>query len=983
MKPKIISLVASLLILILSAVALSGCGLSDLLDGTEPVYYTVSLDKADGSEPESLTVKEGRKLEMPARPVREGYSFLGWFEGDGEFDFDKKIYKSTTLVARWQKIHTVTFDTSGFAEIASQNVLDGELATSPERPKREGYRFGGWFSGGEEYDFTEPVGSDLNLTVYWIKQPKNLIYDCETQLTVILPENYMDLASPIMRVVKGLNKRLYELPRQYTAENIAEGEHEIVIGRTTREISALAYAELERLALEGYEVGYLIYSNGSSVAIAYEDSYMNVAATEALLYFEENLVTDELALAPGVSYSGKVDVLEYLREQDIAAREEQWAVLELQAGKEIVDALRDFYSIYEPTMIDWYANLYDSSVGGYYYSNSARDNLYVSCGSGQYLLRPDAESTNQALNFINSSGLIGTKTYSRMLPEWMKEEIIAFIRGLQDPTDGYFYHPQWTKSMTQSRLSRMGRDLSWCTGILSSFGTSPYYDTPNGYKGILPTSAMTAPMSESRVVAVSRVVATAAVPSILASEEAFRNYLAGFNLNEDSYPVGNELASQASQFVARDKQLEEEGADYRICDILIEWLNAHQYESTGHWNAVADYEGTNGLLKISSVYNAVGAPFPNAEAAMRSAIGTITTEVPAGTVCYPYNCWFSISNIMANLRKHGDADGVANKIRLELLENAPEAIAATKEKVLTFKKQDGSFSYTTTESAATSQGLPVAIPHTNEGDVNATVICSTGTISNIYSALGLSSYKVPLFGSADWYRYLTILEENRAAGGFPKDDSLPVYSGVYDFDEQDSGALPGFVSPTIVTSGGEASVREESSGDKALYFKTVAGGNDYITLYVMDTKSEYTTVTFEAKLRVASSSGSGTLYQLMFDDTSGNCAYMINMIYQSGRVTMYDCSSTTDGATRNHNYISQSAASLDQEFTLKVVHERLTDGNVRMKIYINGILVLTSSNYYNSHKSDTPNYKIDKMRFYSQNSTVAELYLDEVSFKQE
>ena len=338
---------------------------------------------------------------------------------------------------------------------------------------------------------------------------------------------------------------------------------------------------------------------------------------------------------------------------------------------------------------------------------------------------------------------------------------------------------------------------------------------------------------------------------------------------------------------------------------------------------------------------------------------------------------------MTNLRKHGDESGIADKIRLELLECAPEAIAATKEKVLTFKKTDGSFSYTTTKSAQTSQGLPVAIPNTNEGDVNATSICSTGTLGNIYSALGLSSYKVYLYGSADWYRYLSILEANRAAGGFPKDDTLPSYSGVYDFDEEESGALPGFVSPTIVTSDGEASVVEEKPGDKALYFKTVAGGNDYLTLYVIDTKSEYTTTTFEAKLRVASSTGSGTLYQLIFDDMSGKRAYMINMTYQSGRVSMYDCSSTGEGDTRNENSISQSAAGINEEFTMKVEHERLTDGSVKMRIYIDGTKVLESSNYYNSHKSDsTPNYKIDKVRFYSQRDTVAELYLDEVSFKQ-
>ena len=50
---------------------------------------------------------------------------------------------------------------------------------------------------------------------------------------------------------------------------------------------------------------------------------------------------------------------------------------------------------------------------------------------------------------------------------------------------------------------------------------------------------------------------------------------------------------------------------------------------------------------------------------------------------------------------------------------------------------DGSFGYYRTSSATTSQGMRVAVPRTNEGDVNATTIAMGGTIGNCLDALGL------------------------------------------------------------------------------------------------------------------------------------------------------------------------------------------------------------------------------------------------------
>ena len=63
-------------------------------------------------------------------------------------------------------------------------------------------------------------------------------------------------------------------------------------------------------------------------------------------------------------------------------------------------------------------------------------------------------------------------------------------------------------------------------------------------------------------------------------------------------------------------------------------------------------------------------------------------------------------------------------------------------------------------SAAFSQGAPVAIPNTPEGDVNATNV-TMSMVGNIYISLGLEDYAVPLFAPELRDRYIKLLEEKR------------------------------------------------------------------------------------------------------------------------------------------------------------------------------------------------------------------------------
>lgn len=63
--------------------------------------------------------------------------------------------------------YTVTFDNNGIVSYLS--VKEGEKATEPEEPEREGYRFLGWYLNGSRYDFDSAVTENLVLTAKWEK----------------------------------------------------------------------------------------------------------------------------------------------------------------------------------------------------------------------------------------------------------------------------------------------------------------------------------------------------------------------------------------------------------------------------------------------------------------------------------------------------------------------------------------------------------------------------------------------------------------------------------------------------------------------------------------------------------------------------------------------------------------------------------------------------------------------------------------------
>lgn len=141
-------------------------------DAWNNAMFTVSFDTGGGSDVKAQTVRRGGTVSKPTDPMRAGYLFGGWYQGDAKYDFSTPVSADLTLSAHWRaypsaKVFTVSFDTAGGSKVASQKVEDGAKASRPADPTRSGYSFDGWYKGGSKYDFSTPVTADVTLTARW------------------------------------------------------------------------------------------------------------------------------------------------------------------------------------------------------------------------------------------------------------------------------------------------------------------------------------------------------------------------------------------------------------------------------------------------------------------------------------------------------------------------------------------------------------------------------------------------------------------------------------------------------------------------------------------------------------------------------------------------------------------------------------------------------------------------------------------------
>ena len=844
---------------------------------------------------------------------------------------------------------------------------------------------------------------------------ENLIYDTTSTLNVIVAADAdTELCNEVYMAIANETGNTPGW-RDTSAEEI---EHEIVIGNNTgREVTDKADRLLKRAIDEKNsedDLCYVIYSDGSSVAIVFEHDYDGVAQKLAIEKFINDFVDETLVKAPGAMANVTFNVIDdYYAILDQEHRAEILAAAEERVGAATVAALQSTMALYDDRLVEWFASLYDPCIcvcvglgeeeckntkyckvqgGGFYFSNSARDNV-------GYL--PDLESTRQALDLLNMSGMTwayGGNYYSGALPQEMLQAIGRYTQILQSASDGYFRHPQWADIADFDM--RLNRDLSWAMTLLNAAKMSPFYTTPTGVPGIgAPAESsheLTTNIHKSSAAAVSKVIATATYPDVLTSEEtwgAFLESLSG-SIRNSSYGTGSRLSTYNAQIQARDRDLGTEDNPRPLMTMTINWLNSHMNPERGTWvwneangglsSQMNSYAETNGVMKICGLYSSAKAAWPNGITAIQTCIGILTTDEKAGAGVDVYNAWIALNGVYSNVTKYNSEpeQEEAKRIMTEFRLNATDAVLASRDKLATFKRADGSFSYSPTGGSGISMGMPTQVKGTSEGDVNGALIASVDSWGHICSGLGIT--KIPIFGMAQMYKFRKIVTESNPV---IKQGSSFDYT-VADFEADEEGEESGEnIKMGKISDKASFIVKHDDEKDNNyLEFITGSGKGDTLTIPCVSKAASATAYIFEGDFCVEAID-----YEWAYQIHVGSTGYLI-IIKKNGTKLQLLESSSDDSAHALYMDLGVNPM-IGDWFRLKVVYYPGDHDTVRIKVYYDNLedgedelqLIAVSDNYYNkggekfSGKGGTPSTSYAQTHIYTYASLNGTLLLDNLA----
>ena len=125
--------------------------------------YTVTFQSEGGSEVASQ-IRANTPAAQPDNPTKEGHTFIGWYNGESEWDFEIPVTTGLILTAKWQvNQYTITFkpENGGQDIVIKQDY--GTAITAPANPTKTGYTFAGW---DKTIPTTMPAG-DMTITARW------------------------------------------------------------------------------------------------------------------------------------------------------------------------------------------------------------------------------------------------------------------------------------------------------------------------------------------------------------------------------------------------------------------------------------------------------------------------------------------------------------------------------------------------------------------------------------------------------------------------------------------------------------------------------------------------------------------------------------------------------------------------------------------------------------------------------------------------
>ena len=165
---------------------------------TVSLARTVTFDANGGEltlggetkEKHEIVLPDGETVAKPVTdPTKEGYHFLGWFNGEDEYNFQTPVTSDVTLKAKWEiNVYTVTFTWTleGVAEPVKETVtvehgqsLNDADITVPT-PTDTNYNFVGFIytdeAGNHDLDPDAPITGNMTFIGQWDNKTYLVVY---------------------------------------------------------------------------------------------------------------------------------------------------------------------------------------------------------------------------------------------------------------------------------------------------------------------------------------------------------------------------------------------------------------------------------------------------------------------------------------------------------------------------------------------------------------------------------------------------------------------------------------------------------------------------------------------------------------------------------------------------------------------------------------------------------------------------------------
>ena len=421
---------------------------------------------------------------------------------------------------------------------------------------------------------------------------------------------------------------------------------DIMIGVDDESISAVAAAVSAKNAVESdsyFKPKFAAVASNGKIALVYDrNEYTALQGGEIAVELLLDKITESGAVkySDGLIISGTVDLIERQKEIDAGTKREKWddfkRAIADKYGDEycerLYSAFEDFYAIFKDTLVEWCASLYDPDIGGFYASTSGKK--YFGC-------LPLVEYTYRGLVQMENFGVFPGEWYES-LPKKILYRIGYFAKSCQDP-NGFFYHPQMVKAVTDASLNSRGRNMGTGMAILDGLGMKPTYPTPNDdpYDGITADEWWDNMVKEGKIPAdevrpfvpkslydyelwlagkptfktkdeamehekveietgnSTPGVSTAKSNEYLESHAGYSAYLDSKNIDNNPYYVASELNGTYRLIKSASDRLgkcTDEGYWYTgmtLCDMTIDWFNRHINEK-GLFGKITNQRDANG-----------------------------------------------------------------------------------------------------------------------------------------------------------------------------------------------------------------------------------------------------------------------------------------------------------------------------------------------------------------------------------------------------